>query len=152
MAGSLLELHSHNNLNILNELSEASSILYYKGKKIAGIADISKEPNNAIIGKSDGIYVDGKLLCTSDEKDLLSKLSIDPTQGLMVNGKQVGHSHNNKDILDKFSIDTENALLYNGNRVRLEIQEIIDIEKAIQDTLIILDAVDTSIEELNREE
>lgn len=114
MAGSLLELHSHANLDILNELSSVSSILYFKGKKIAGVADLSSEADNAIVTKSDGIYVNGKLLCSETEKELLGKLSVDPILGLMLDSKQVGHSHDNKSILDSFSEDAAQGLLYKG--------------------------------------
>lgn len=117
MAGSLLELHSHNNLTTLDALSEISGLLYYKGKKVAGAADLSAEPDNAIITKDDGIYVNGKLLCSEEEKKLLARLTIDPVQGLMLDNKQVGHSHSNKSVLDNFTEDNTDGLLYKGTKV-----------------------------------
>lgn len=59
--GSLIPLHSHDNLAILKELSQnASKQLLYRGKMID--ASLSAEDNNFIERKTDGLYVDGSII------------------------------------------------------------------------------------------
>lgn len=60
-AGSLIPMHAHGNMEVLDKLSEnTDKQLLYDGKLID--AAISKEANNLVERKSDGLFVDGELL------------------------------------------------------------------------------------------
>ena len=71
--GSLIQLHNHNNYNVLEELEDSGGKLYYKGVPI--YTAVSNKPNNAIVTISDGIYVDGSCFLSGDQYDLLTKFS-----------------------------------------------------------------------------
>ena len=71
--GSLIQLHNHNNYNVLEELEDSSGKLYYKGVPI--YTAISKQTNNAIVELADGIYVDNSCFLSGDQYDLLTKFS-----------------------------------------------------------------------------
>lgn len=66
--GSLIPLHSHNNINVLKELSQnASNQLLFHGKMID--ASISAESGNLIKRKADGLYADGSIINDFDYKN-----------------------------------------------------------------------------------
>ena len=71
--GSLIQLHNHDNYDVLEELEDSSGKLYYKGVPI--YTAVSSKPNNAIVTISDGIYVDGSCFLSRDQYDLLTKFS-----------------------------------------------------------------------------
>lgn len=71
MAGSLIQLHYHDNLAILEKLSEVSGNLYYKNMPI--FTEVSKETTNAIIKKVDGIYVDNTYFLSEKQYRILTK-------------------------------------------------------------------------------
>lgn len=71
--GSLIQLHNHDNYDVLEELEDSSGKLYYKGVPI--YTAVSSKPNNAIVTISDGIYVDGSCFLSGDQYDLLTKFS-----------------------------------------------------------------------------
>lgn len=71
--GSLIQLHKHNNFDVLEELEDSSGKLYYKGVPI--YTAVSSKANNAIVTVSDGIYVDGSCFLSGDQYDLLTKFS-----------------------------------------------------------------------------
>ena len=66
-AGSLIQLHSHTNLEILEFLSDVNDNLYYKGAPI--YIQISSNKNNAIKKLPDGIFVDNSILSRLSTKD-----------------------------------------------------------------------------------
>lgn len=61
-AGSLIIIHVHNNLEVLNELSETNGQLYYKGKPINKTLEVSKDERNLIELLNDGIFVNGDFI------------------------------------------------------------------------------------------
>lgn len=71
--GSLIQLHNHDNYDVLEELEDSGGKLYYKGVPI--YTAVSSNPNNAIVTISDGIYVDGSCFLSGDQYDLLTKFS-----------------------------------------------------------------------------
>ena len=71
--GSLIQLHNHDNYDVLEELEDSSGKLYYKGVPI--YTAVSNKANNAIVTISDGIYVDGSCFLSGDQYDLLTKFS-----------------------------------------------------------------------------
>ena len=71
--GSLIQLHNHDNYNVLEELEDSDGKLYYKGVPI--YTAVSNKPNNAIVTISDGIYVDNSCFLSGDQYDLLTKFS-----------------------------------------------------------------------------
>ena len=71
--GSLIQLHKHNNFDVLEELEDSGGKLYYKGVPI--YTAVSNKPNNAIVTISDGIYVDNSCFLSGDQYDLLTKFS-----------------------------------------------------------------------------
>lgn len=162
MAGSLIEFHTHGNLDILQHLSEMDSVLYYRGKKVSSELQVSGEAGNAVTKKEDGLYVNAGLMLSDTEKKMLSRLSIsdsfglmldneqvghshenksvldelsdDTSKGLLYKGKQVGHSHTNKAVLEKFSVDEDGILLYNGSKIKTDIKVSEEKDNAIQET------------------
>ena len=71
--GSLIQLHNHDNYDVLEELEDSDGKLYYKGVPI--YTAVSNKPNNAIVTISDGIYVDNSCFLSGDQYDLLTKFS-----------------------------------------------------------------------------
>ena len=71
--GSLMQLHNHDNYDVLEELEDSDGKLYYKGVPI--YTAVSNKPNNAIVTISDGIYVDNSCFLSGDQYDLLTKFS-----------------------------------------------------------------------------
>lgn len=71
--GSLIQLHKHDNFDVLEELEDSSGKLYYKGVPI--YTAVSSKANNAIVTVSDGIYVDSSCFLSGDQYDLLTKFS-----------------------------------------------------------------------------
>lgn len=71
--GSLIQLHKHDNFDVLEELEDSGGKLYYKGVPI--YTAVSNKANNAIVTVSDGIYVDGSCFLSGDQYDLLTKFS-----------------------------------------------------------------------------
>lgn len=65
--GSLIQLHSHTNLEILEFLSDVDDNLYYKGIPI--YTQVSSDKNNAIQKLPDGIFVDNSVLSRLSTKD-----------------------------------------------------------------------------------
>ncbi len=66
-SGSLIQLHSHTNLEILEFLSDVDDNLYYKGIPI--YTQVSSDRNNAIKKLPDGIFVDNSILSRLSAKD-----------------------------------------------------------------------------------
>ena len=71
--GSLIQLHNHDNYDVLEKLEDSGGKLYYKGVPI--YTAVSSKANNAIVTVSDGIYVDGSCFLSRDQYDLLTKFS-----------------------------------------------------------------------------
>lgn len=71
--GSLIQLHKHDNFDVLEELEDSGGKLYYKGVPI--YTAVSSKAHNAIVTISDGIYVDGSCFLSGDQYDLLTKFS-----------------------------------------------------------------------------
>ena len=71
--GSLIQLHKHDNFDVLEELEDSGGKLYYKGVPI--YTAVSSKANNAIVTVSDGIYVDSSCFLSGDQYDLLTKFS-----------------------------------------------------------------------------
>ena len=65
--GSLIQLHTHSNLELLELLSDVDGNLYYDGKPI--YVQISANKNNAIKKLADGIFVDNSILSRLSIKD-----------------------------------------------------------------------------------
>ena len=61
------DLHNHSNKSILDNLSDKKGVLNYKGVPIQTELTLSKEQNNAIIKKTDGLFV-------KDESALIDSL------------------------------------------------------------------------------
>ena len=71
MAGSLIHIHYHDNFNVLEEISDVNGNLYYKNVPI--FIQVSKEAKNAIIKKSDAIFVDSSYFLTETQYRMLTK-------------------------------------------------------------------------------
>ena len=71
--GSIIQLHHHNNFELLEFLTEDNGNLYYKSKPV--YTPISLSEHNAIQTKDDGFYVDGKNFIDDTEHDILSRFS-----------------------------------------------------------------------------
>ena len=61
------DLHNHSNKSVLDDLSDKKGVLNYKGVPIQTELTLSKEQNNAIIKKTDGLFV-------KDESALIESL------------------------------------------------------------------------------
>ena len=69
--GSLIKLHYHENLALLHLLSDVNGNLYYKNLPI--YTKLSEEKYNAIVHKTDGIYVDSRYFLNEDQYRILTK-------------------------------------------------------------------------------
>lgn len=67
------DLHKHENKSILDEISDSNGNLTYKGNVIQMKAILSKDIDNALVNKSDGLYVkDYTIKIDSLEKSVLA--------------------------------------------------------------------------------
>lgn len=97
--GSLIELHSHENIDVLNKLSESEDgKLLYDDESIL---EVSSEENNIIETKEDGLY---------------AKIPDEIVQD--------SHNHENKTVLDDIS-DSEGKLYYKGESIVADKQDIL---------------------------
>ena len=71
--GSIIQLHHHNNFELLEFFTETNNNLYYKNKPV--YTPISLSEHNAIQTKDDGFFVDGKNFIDDTEHDILSRFS-----------------------------------------------------------------------------
>ena len=67
------DLHNHQNKSVLDEISDSNGSLTYKGNVIQMKAILSKDTDNALVNKSDGLYVkDYSTKISSLEKSVLA--------------------------------------------------------------------------------
>lgn len=72
-AGSLIQLHFHDNLEILNNLSDTNGILYYQGSPV--FPSVSKKDNNGIVLEADGLYMSNLTMLNATQYNLVSRFS-----------------------------------------------------------------------------
>ena len=118
-AGSLIQLHNHNNYNVLEELEDSDGKLYYKGVPI--YTAISKQTNNAIVELADGIYVDNSCFLSGDQYDLLTKFSYKNGE-LLYDNVIVSREYQDNAIYDTITavwakLDAEDAATAGGGTV-----------------------------------
>lgn len=114
--GSLIQLHNHDNYNVLEELEDSGGKLYYKGVPI--YTAVSSKPNNAIVTISDGIYVDGSCFLSRDQYDLLTKFSYKNGE-LLYDNVIVSREYQDNAIYDAVTavwakLDAEDAAIAGG--------------------------------------
>ena len=117
--GSLIQLHNHNNYNVLEELEDFGGKLYYKGVPI--YTAVSSKANNAIVTISDGIYVDGSCFLSGDQYDLLTKFSYKNGE-LLYDNVIVSREYQDNAIYDTITavwakLDAEDAVTAGGGTV-----------------------------------
>jgi len=69
--GSLIQLHFHENFDVIDKLSDVGGILYYKDTPV--FPSVSKKDNNAVTLETDGLYVSNVTMLSQKQYDLLSK-------------------------------------------------------------------------------
>lgn len=74
-AGSLIQLHFHDNLEVLNNLSDTNGILYYQGSPV--FPSVSKKDNNGIILEADGLYMSNLTMLNATQYNIVSRFSYD---------------------------------------------------------------------------
>lgn len=117
--GSLIQLHNHNNYNVLEELEDSGGKLYYKGIPI--YTAVSSKLNNAIVAISDGIYVDSSCFLSRDQYDLLTKFSYKNGE-LLYDNVIVSREYQDNAIYDTIAavwakLDAEDAATAGGGTV-----------------------------------
>lgn len=68
--GSLIQVHSHDNLEILDKLSDTNGILYYQGSPI--FPSVSKKQHNGLVIEPDGLYVDHSTVLSAEQYKLVT--------------------------------------------------------------------------------
>lgn len=96
-AGSLIQLHHHSNIDVLDDISDSDGKLYYKGTPI--YTQVSKTDGNAIQTLSDGIYVDSTYFLTEDQYNLLTKFSFVNNE-LLYDGEIVSREYKNSAVVN----------------------------------------------------
>ena len=114
--GSLIQLHNHDNYDVLEELEDSGGKLYYKGVPI--YTAVSNKPNNAIVTISDGIYVDNSCFLSGDQYDLLTKFSYKNGE-LLYNNVIVSREYQDNAVYDTVTavwakLDAEDAAIAGG--------------------------------------
>lgn len=71
--GSIIQLHHHNNFELLEFLTEDNGNLYYKSKPV--YTPISLAEHNVVQAKEDGLFVDGTNLPDAVQYNLLTRFS-----------------------------------------------------------------------------
>ena len=61
-AGGLIKLHYHKHMEVLEELTDVSGILYYKESPLFSNIQISQATHNHLTKRADGLFVDGTFL------------------------------------------------------------------------------------------
>ena len=74
-AGSLIQLHFHNNIEVLNNLSDTDGILYYQGSPV--FPSVSKKKNNGIVLEADGLYMSNLTMLSATQYNIVSRFSYD---------------------------------------------------------------------------
>ena len=110
--GSLIQLHKHNNFEVLEYLEDSDGKLYYKDVPI--YTAVSESPNNAITTLTDGIFVDNTYFLSKEQYELLSKFSFKDNE-LYYDGIIVSREYQNNQIDNMISslwnkLDTEDAV------------------------------------------
>lgn len=103
--GSLIEIHVHENFDVLELLSDVNGNLYYKNLPI--FIQISDDEKNAITQTDKGIFVDSSYFLNKQQYQLLSKFSF-------VNGTLM---YNNRIIAWEYTqeqLDTLNGQIWNS--------------------------------------
>lgn len=72
-SGSLIQLHHHDNFDVLNNLTDIDGVLYYQGAPIT--ISISNRANNGIALESDGLYMSNLTTLTANQYNLVSRFS-----------------------------------------------------------------------------
>jgi len=71
--GSIIQLHQHNNFELLEFLIESNGNLYYKDKPV--YTPVSQLEHNAIETKEDGFYVNNATTPDAVQYDILTRFS-----------------------------------------------------------------------------
>lgn len=74
-AGSLIQLHFHDNIDVLNRLTDSNGILYYQGAPI--FPSVSKRADNALTTVADGLYISNRTMLSVVQYDTLSRFYYD---------------------------------------------------------------------------
>lgn len=117
--GSLIQLHKHDNFDVLEELEDSGGKLYYKSVPI--YTAVSSKPNNAIVTISDGIYVDGSCFLSGDQYDLLTKFSYKNGE-LLYDNVIVSREYQDNAVYDTVTavwakLDAEDAAIAGGETI-----------------------------------
>ena len=72
-SGSLIQLHYHENFDVIQHFIDKDDVLFYKGQSIT--PTISKEPNNGLTFKEDGLYVSNLTMLNVTQYNLVSRFS-----------------------------------------------------------------------------
>lgn len=73
--GSLIQLHFHDNIDVLNKLSALNGILYYQGVPV--FPSVSKQADNALSIAHDGLYISNRTMLSVVQYDTLSRFYYD---------------------------------------------------------------------------
>ena len=72
-SGNLIQLHHHDNLDLLKYFIEKDGLLYYKNISIS--PSVSKKANNALILEQDGFYINNTTFLNNDQYNIISRFS-----------------------------------------------------------------------------
>lgn len=95
--GSLIQLHNHDNFEVLEELEDSDGKLYYKGVPI--YTPVSKQLYNALTTLLDGLYVDGSCFLSRNQYDMLTKFNYENGE-LYYDGLIVSREYQDNAIYD----------------------------------------------------
>lgn len=71
--GSLIQLHHHDNYELLEQLKDTDGILYYKDAPV--FPGVSKKEGNGIRLEADGLFMSNLTMLNSTQYNLVSRLS-----------------------------------------------------------------------------
>ncbi len=73
-AGSLIQLHLHENFDVIAMLSDVDGILYYKATPV--FPSVSKKDNNGITLESDGLFMSNLTMLNFQQYDIVSRFKV----------------------------------------------------------------------------
>ncbi len=85
--GSLIPFHQHNNLDLLQLLTDTNGLLYYNGKPVT--PPVKNDKNNALqVTSNNELFVDGTYFLSKEQYEVLSKFDY-AAYLLTFNGREV---------------------------------------------------------------
>ena len=119
--GSLIQLHHHENFDLLNSLSDVNGMLYYKDSPV--FPSVSAKENNGIRLEADGLYMSNLTMLNNTQYNIVSRFTY-MNETLFFDGIAVSQEYN--DLQIRVMLDT----MWKEIEPGFDIRDIINTEES----------------------